>query len=196
MRFNLDQNSALFRAARRRRSSGLTLVEIAVAAGIGSMILLLVGFLSLYAVRSFATIGNSSILSAKNRIALDRMARDIRQMDRVQYCYQDDTVKWIKFTTKDPSVPYLKYLWYPGERKVICERQNQTDQTILTECDQWDFVMYQDLPIRNSPNSFRAVTNAADCRMVEFKWAVSRSVLGKEWSGERVQSSRFVLRNR
>ena len=183
------------RAVQRRKSSGLTLVEIAVAAAVGSMILLLVAFLSMYALRSFASIGNSSILTAKNRIALDRMGRDIRQMQKVQSCYRDDTVRWIKFTPQDTSVPYLKYLWYPDDRKVICERENEPDQTVLTDCDQWDFALYQDLPLRNSANAFRTVTNAADCRMVEFKWTVSRSILGKEWSSEPVQSSRIVLRN-
>jgi len=178
-----------------RKSRGLTLVETAVAAGVGSLILVIIGYLSLYAMRSFASVGNYGILNARNRIALDRMARDIRQAEKVQFCFSDSTVKWIKFSTLDPEVPYLKYLWYPDERKVICERDNQPEQIILTDCDEWDFTLYQDVPVRNSPNTFRVVTNVSNCRMVEFKWTVSRSVMGKEWNSETVQGARIALRN-
>jgi len=72
-----------------RKSRGLTLVETAVAAGVGSLILVIIGYLSLYAMRSFASVGNYGILNARNRIALDRMARDIRQAEKVQFCFSD-----------------------------------------------------------------------------------------------------------
>ena len=59
--------------------SGMSLMEMLVAAAIGSLLLTAVAYLSLYSARSFVALGNYADLDQLSRNALDVMSRDIRQ---------------------------------------------------------------------------------------------------------------------
>ena len=121
------------RATRRGETCGLTLIEMVVAVGIGSIVLAIVGVLTVHALRSFAAMGNYASLDAHNRHALDKMTRDVRQATQVQSYYRDADTRWIKFSTLDPAVT-IKYVWFAGDRTLICEKDGQ-EETYLTECD-------------------------------------------------------------
>lgn len=183
-------------------ASALTLVEMAVAVGIGSLVLLVVTFLSIHALRSFAAMGNYISLDARNRTALDRITRDIQQATNVISFHTDATARWIKFGLPSLDVPTVKYLWYADDQKLICEKPGQADQIYLTGCDEWNFAFYQGVPLPNSANVFRPATDSAgapdpaSCKLVEMSWKCSRSFLGKKWNTESVQTTRVMLRNK
>ena len=61
----------------------MTLVELMVATGVGSIVLAAVMALSLFSARSFAALGNYVDLDIKSRTALDQMSSDIRQADKL-----------------------------------------------------------------------------------------------------------------
>ena len=61
----------------------LSLLELIVAAGTASVVLLVAVALSLYGLRSFAAMGNYCELDAKNRLAADVLGRELRQASAV-----------------------------------------------------------------------------------------------------------------
>src|SRR6266536_2226915 len=63
------------------RCQAMTLVEIMVATGVGSIVLVAVMSLSLLSARSFAALTNYVDLDIKSRTALATMAADIRQAE-------------------------------------------------------------------------------------------------------------------
>lgn len=184
-----------------RAACGLTLVEMAMAVGVGSLVLVIVGTLTVYALRSFAAMGNYASLDARNRIALDKITRDIRQATCVTNCYSDSTVKWIRFVTPYGESPTTKYTWYPDDRTLVCEKGGQ-EEIYLTDCDQWDFAFYKRTPQPTFGNVFLPATNSAGeydlsiCKMIGMSWKCSRTLAGKKWNSESVQSVQIVLRNK
>jgi Tfp pilus assembly protein PilW len=61
----------------------MTLVEIMVALAVASILLLAVATLGLYGGRSFAGLANYTDLDARSRHALDRLTKDVRQVNRL-----------------------------------------------------------------------------------------------------------------
>ncbi len=184
-----------------RRMSGLTLVEMAVALGIGSLVLLVVTAMSVYALRSFVAMGNYASLDTKNRLAVDRITRDIQQATGVVGFDQSGDVRWLKLTNAALGIT-LKYTWYADERVLECERTGQATQVYLTECDQWDFTLYQRTARPNAATAFFPATgpsgnpDPAIAKAVEMSWKCSRLLLGKKWNTESVQTARIALRNK
>ena len=76
---------------------GFTLVEIMVAAGVGSLVLTAVAFLSLYGARSSVAVCNYTDLDARSRYALDVMCREIRQATAVTAVQPNLPIKSLTF---------------------------------------------------------------------------------------------------
>jgi hypothetical protein len=188
------------RVTRRGGTGGLTLIEMIVAVGIGSIVLAIVGLLTVHALRSFAAMGNYASLDAHNRQALDKMTRDVRQATQVMSFYRDADTRWIKFATSDPAAT-IKYTWFAGDRTLVCEKAGQ-EETYLTECDEWDFALYQRTAQPDLTNVFFPAANPsgaldpAVCKIVDMNWKCSHTLLGKKWNTESVQTARMVLRNK
>lgn len=200
MKLRVQPTASLSGAARARRgTAALTLVEMAFAVGVGSLVLLVVTLLSVYAMRSFASIGNYTALDARNRLAVDKINRDLHEATLLIPPYADASVKWLKFTNSVRGGTF-KYIWYPDDRLLICERDGR-DETYLTECDEWSYAFFQRTPVPNSLNTFAPATNWAgqldvsSCKVIELHWKCSRAMMGKKWTTESVQAVRVMLRN-
>src|SRR5262245_49780574 len=61
------------------RASGMTLVEMLIGVGVGSLVLLSVMTIFLTSNRTFVAMGNYVSMEQKSRNALDQMTRDIRK---------------------------------------------------------------------------------------------------------------------
>ena len=59
----------------------MSLVEVMVASGLGSLVLSAVMAITFFSARSFAAVSNYVDLDAKSRTALDKMSQEIRQAD-------------------------------------------------------------------------------------------------------------------
>jgi len=185
----------------RRRPNGWTLVEMMIGVAIGSLVLAVIGALSLYGLRSFVAIGNYSDLDARSSNALDQMSREIRQAAAVVGYQTNAAGKWIRFTNADLGITF-RYAWDASSRALVCEKTGQPTQTYLTECDRWDFAFYQRSPQPNKTNVFYPATNTAGgydlnaCKLVDMTWKCSRTLLGRKWNTESVQTAQIVLRNK
>ena len=179
----------------------MTLVEVMVSVAVGSIILALGGSLWLFGSRSFAAMGNYADLDAKSRNALDLMSRDIRQATRVTGFKNSGTTKWLTVTNGAQGTA-ITYTWSGGPRTLVCQKTGQPDQVYLTECDRWDFELFQRAPKKGGSYVFVPATNTAGVydlsigTLINMTWKCSRTILGSRVNTESVQTAQVVLRNK
>jgi prepilin-type N-terminal cleavage/methylation domain-containing protein len=180
---------------------GMTLVEVMIAAALGSMLLAAAGSLWLFGSRSFLAMGNYSDLDKKSRAALDRMSQDIRQATAVTAFEKTKTARLLAVTNAVAGVG-MTYIWEASSRRLICQKTGQAKEVYLTECDRWDFEFYQRTPQSGGSYAFYPATNAAGaydlsiCKLLDMSWKCSRSIMGKQENTESVQTAQVVLRNK
>ena len=123
-------------ANRWKASRGVTLIEFSIASGLASLILLVLGSMSFYSARTFASIANYTDLDNKSRTALDIMTKDIRQSERLTSA---STTK-LEFLYS-PGVT-LSYTYDPTE-KTLTRTLGNASKVLLTECDFLKFSLFK-----------------------------------------------------
>jgi prepilin-type N-terminal cleavage/methylation domain-containing protein len=188
-------------SSRATRARGMTLVEVMVAVGLGSMLLASASSLWLFGSRSFVAMGNYSSLDTKSRNALDQMSRDLRQATQVIAVQNSGTSKRLAVTNALTGTG-ITYSWEATPRTLVCQKTGQPEQVYLTECDRWDFELYQRTPQKNGSYVFFPATNTAGiydlsvCKLINMTWKCSRTILGSKVNTESVQTAQVVLRNK
>src|SRR6266550_5821000 len=79
----MDCTNTTSQTALRARCSGMTLPELMIAIGISGLVFAAVGVMVFFSGRSYAALANYVDLDNKSRQALDRMTKDLRQVDAV-----------------------------------------------------------------------------------------------------------------
>jgi len=187
--------------SRATRARGMTLVELMVAVALGSMLAATAGSLWLFGSRSFVAMGNYASLDTTSRTALDLMSRDIRQATRVTAFRNSGNTKLLTVTNAVAGT-VITYTWDERPRTLVCQKTGQPDQVYLTECDRWDFELYQRTPHTNGSYVFFPATNGAGvydpslCKLINMTWKCSRTILGSKANTESVQTAQVVLRNK
>jgi hypothetical protein len=159
-----------------------------VAIGIGGIALMSLASFALYAGRSVASMANYADLESRSRLAVDRMATEIRQTKGLT----DFSSTSLTFNDSD-GVP-LSYVYDPSA-KTLVRLKNAQRNVLLVECDYLQFGVYQRTPISGSFNNYPAM-NAATSKLIQVTWGCSRSILGRSVNTEIVQSSKIVVRKR
>ena len=171
------------------------------AAAVGSIIVAFVASLWSYSSRSFLTMGNYTDLDAKSRRALDLMSRDLRAATDVTAFQKSSTLKSITISNATAGTQ-VTYTWSASPRTLVCQKPGQADQTYLTECDRWDFQLYQRTPQMGGNYVFFPATNSAGdydlsvCKLINMTWKCTRTILGDKVNSESVQTAQVVLRNK
>jgi len=179
----------------------MTLVEMMVAVALGSMLVAAGGSLWLFGSRSFVAMSNYADLDNKSRNALDLMSRDLRQATRVT-AYQKSKTTTLLTVTNALAGTGITYTWDATPRTLVCQKTGQPDQVYLTECDRWDFELYQRTPQNGKTYVFHPATNAAGvydlsvCKQINMTWKCTRTILGSKANTECVQTAQVVLRNK
>ena len=187
--------------SRGKRVSGMTLTEVMVSVGLGSMILAMAGSLWLFGSRSFAAMSNYTDLDTKSRNALDLMSREIRQATRVTGFHNTGDTRWLQVTNTAQGTA-ITYTWNASPRTLVCQKTGEPDQVYLTECDRWDFDLFQRAPQKSGSYVFFPATNTAGapdlsiCKLINMTWKCSRTILGSKVNTESVQTAQVVLRNK
>jgi prepilin-type N-terminal cleavage/methylation domain-containing protein len=187
--------------SRATRTRGMTLVELMVAVALGSMLVATAGSIWLFGSRSFAAMSNYVDLDSKSRNGIDRMLRELRQATRVTAIQKSDTTKLLTVTNAIAETA-TTYIWQATPRTLVARKTGQPDQVYLTECDRWDFELFQRTPQRGQTYVFYAATNAAGsydlslCKLINMSWKCSRTILGSKVNTESVQTAQVVLRNK
>ena len=177
-----------FTKNRLRRKAGFTLVELLVALGIGSLVLLGLAALMFYTGRSFAALANYVELDAYSRNALDTMSREIRQTRRLS----DGTATRLQFEDFD-GLP-LVYEYNATARTLNRSKNGVTDpEPLLKECNFLQFSMYQRNPVNGKYDQY-PTASASQCKLVQLRWICSRDLIQARRNTESVQSAKIVIR--
>jgi type II secretory pathway pseudopilin PulG len=185
-----------------RSVRGMSITELMVAVLIGVIALAVVGMLSLYGLRSFVAMGNYTDLDSKSRQAIDLMSREMRQATFVNGFQTNLPTKWLELVNTNAPATTYRYVWDSVARTLTCQQTGRPIVTNLTECDGWDFALYQRTPVPNSTNTFYPATNITGtldktlCKLIDMTWKCSRTMLGKKVNTESVQTAQIVLRNK
>ncbi len=169
----------------------MTLVELLIAMGVGSILFLAVGTLAYYSARSFAALSNYVELDNFSRNALDQMSREIRQADSLV----NGTDHQLVFSVTNPtngSVYQVTFTYDPATR-IMKRIQGAQETVMLKECDFLKFSIFQRNPIGGTYDQY-PTANPATCKLVQMSWICSRKILGKTANTESVQSAKVVIR--
>ena len=192
-------------STRPKRALGFTLVEMLVATAMSSLLIGSVVALGMYTSRSFNMIGNYADLDAQSRNAADVLGREIR-----------DASSLVAFSTNNPAYLQLKndttgqtiFIIYnsTSSRLVMIKTggaATPTWQTLLTDCNDWTFSLYNRHPDITTDNiAFYPATNSLGqvdpsfCKVINMSWKCSRTIFGSPLNTESVQTAQIVLRNK
>lgn len=179
----------------------MTLVEVMIAVALGSMLMAAGGSLWIFGSRSFLAMSNYTELDKKSRNALDRMSQDIRQATAVTAFTKNASTRLLTVTNAIAG-KQISYIWRATSRTLSCLKAGQPEQIYLTECDRWDFELYQRTPNNGGTYVFYPATNAAGaydlsiCKLIDMTWKCSRTILGNQANTESIQTAQVVLRNK
>jgi len=184
------------------RRYGFTLVEMLVALGIGSVVLLAICALSIYSARCFLALGNYSDLDAQSRNTVDVIGRDIRQATALLDFKANSSTRYLTFTNSELGT-FMKLTWHIDNKTLSYQATDSPAQVLLTGCDRWSFSLFNGSPIVSSTNIlFNPATNSSGkldvtlCKLVNMSWKCSRTILGEKMNTEKVQTAQIVLRNK
>lgn len=179
----------------------MSLVELMIAVALGSMLVATAGGLWLFGSRSFVAMSNYTDLDAKSRNAIDRMSRDLREATSVTAFQNSGNTKLLTVTNTLMGTG-ITYTWEAKPRTLVARMTGQPEQVYLTECDSWDFKLYQRTPQKGGTFAFYPATNAAGvydlgiCKLINMSWKCSRTILGSKANTESVHTAQVVLRNK
>lgn len=177
---------------RARSRCAMTLVEVLVAMGIGSIVLTIIASLTVFGARSFMALGNYAILDQHSRQAIDTMERDMRQATAVTGWSSNSTTRWIQFTNSNTSTSF-KYTWDKASQTL----SSSTKGLVLTNCTDWTFSLWQRTPQKNQTNIFFGADSPSLCKLVDMTWKCERSLRGTNLiNSESIQTAQVVLRNK
>ncbi|MDB6054782.1 MAG: hypothetical protein JWN25_2305 [Verrucomicrobiales bacterium] len=169
----------------------MTLIELMVAAAVGSLVFAVVASMFLYFGKSFAALTNYAELDSTGRFALDQMTTDIRQANRLT-SYATNQIVFEMVASG--ATNNLTYRYDSAGGTLVRIYAGQT-RTLLTEIvsNSLSFSMFQRNPVGGTVDQY-ATSNPALCKVVQLSWICSRSILGKKSTSESVQSAKIVIR--
>jgi prepilin-type N-terminal cleavage/methylation domain-containing protein len=173
---------------RFRRACGMTLPELMIAIGVGSVVLMLVCTVFMTGNRAFADMGNYVSLNRASREALELMTRDIRNSDNL-----------ISFSTNRLEFNYdettkLVFTFDPARRELTRSKTGETNKVVLSNCDALEFTMYKGVPVTGG--TFGKTTDPMLGKSISVSWKCSRNVLGQQRDSESIEQALIVIRNK
>lgn len=176
----------VFKTTSIKRRAAFTLVEFLITLAVGSILFVTVGVLGMYAGRSFAGLANYTDLDARSRNALDRLTRDVRQVNRLSASASDS------LTFEDADGISLRYVYSPNAR-TLSRIKGSTTEILLTECDNLSFAIFQRNPIGGTYDQFPTGAPSTT-KLINVTWTCSRQILGTAMNTENVQTAKIVIR--
>jgi Tfp pilus assembly protein PilW len=162
--------------------------EFLMALGLTGIVMLVIVTLSVSTGRSLAEMFNYVDLDHSNRIAIDVMSRDLRQV-RYLSAYNTNALSFV-----DKDLTTLSYIYSPATRSLTRVKNGQSN-TLLDDCDSLRFALYQRTPQSNNFNLY-TISALTNCKVVSVTWSCSRKVLGIKANAEQAQAARIVIRNK
>jgi prepilin-type N-terminal cleavage/methylation domain-containing protein len=184
--------------SRSGNQAGFTLIEVLTAMGLGCVLLAVIASLSLWSGRSFAAMANYTQLDSASRNALDRLTREIREVEGMDTYTEDANQKELKLVAGPGQFLYIRY----NKAAKTLTRYKVGDpapETLLRDCTVMNFNLYQRNTISNTFNQFPVYTGtngSMTCKVIQMNWICSRKLLPTELlNSESIQTAKIVIRH-
>jgi prepilin-type N-terminal cleavage/methylation domain-containing protein len=181
------------KSRRKHARRGFTLIEVLIAMGLTTLLVLVICSFSLFSSRSFAGLFNYVDLDEKNKVAMDEMSRDVRQAKRLKSCKTNATTMTVEaITLEDADGNDLIYV-YNQKYGTLTRLKNGRANIVLEGCDRLAFNLGQ----RNTQTGgydVYAAASPATCKVINVSWSCSRKILGNKQNTESAQTARIVIR--
>jgi hypothetical protein len=182
-----------------RAEAAMTLVELLIAMGLGTIVLVMIMAVMLFSSRSFAALVNYADLDNFSRAALDEITMEIRQADFL--VSGSSTAMTLRYSnpTNSTQVWDVEYVYHPQDN-ILVRLPGGARRVLLEECDFLEFSFYKRTPV---PGSFElietgpsGVVTPAQCKAVQMRWVCSRRIMQQAVNTESVQSARVIIRKK
>jgi hypothetical protein len=178
------------RPGRTGTARGFALVEALMAIGVTGLLMLAITSFTMFAARSFTALFNYVDLDDCNRIAMDRLSRDIRQSKSV-FNFSSTMLALV-----DTDDVVLTYTYNPTQRTLTRKRANEIaspKNIVLSNCDSLNFNVCKRNPVGGTYDVYPAA-DPTTAKVIDVSWVCSRSVFGRKENTEAVQTARIVIR--
>ena len=167
---------------------GMTLVELMVACGVGTLVLASVAMIFASSSRSFVAIGNYIEMDRSSRSALDKMTRDIRNArDLISFSST-------QIVLRDAATNAFGYSWTSNSAQLVQWQANGTTNVLLTGCDSLKFSMFKHVPLPGGTNAPTIIP--AEGKAISVAWKCARTIFKKKYNSEDMQQAVIVIRNK
>ncbi len=188
--------------ASRSRLRAMSLIELLVSITVGLIIITAAAIMWIFVLRSFVAAGNYVDLDGKSRMAVDTMLAEIRESSGITGFQNNGRNNWLSLTNVLEASSGITYTWSADSRILTRQKTGEPDRVYLTECDSWDFQLFQRTPQPGGVYIFYPATNASGtndatiAKLINMSWRCSRTILGQKRNTENVQTAQVVLRNK
>jgi hypothetical protein len=175
---------------------GLTLFELLIAMGAGSLFFAAVASMMMFSGKSSAALGNYADLDRYSRNALDTMSAEIRQANRLT-SYATNQLQFENVDSSTGATNTLTYT-YDSSAGTLTRTSGGQTKTLLVGIvtNSLQFSIFQRSPVPESWDQYQ-LTNTSQfalCKVVQLSWICSRSILGRQANTESMQSAKIVIR--
>lgn len=175
-------------SSRRKRNRAMTLVELMVATGVGSLVLASIMMVYVTSNKTFISMGNYVAMEQASRNALDQLTQDIRKSrDLVTFATN-------KLVFKYSGTTNLTFYYDPSARQLLKWKTGGQTNVLLSNCDSLKFSMFGNVP--QAGGTFATTTTVSQGKSISVAWRCSRTVLGKKINTEDMQEAQIVIRNK
>jgi len=163
----------------------MTVIEMLVGVGVGSLVLMVVAMVFMNNGRAFAAVNNYISMDGDSRNALDHLSQEIRQAGNL-VAFSPTS---LKFGWHGQTNSFLVFNWDATSGQLTEWNTTTTTTNILLKgCDQLAFSLYN--------ASFAPTTNAVQGKGISVSWSCSRTILGNKSTTENMQQALIVIRNK
>jgi len=163
-------------------------VELTLATGISSLLLLAAASLTVHTARSYAAISNYVELDQDSRYALDLLTRIARQADGVM-SFSDHQI------TLSYELQQVQFAYSPEAKTLTFVNTNNTSKVLLNDCTFLKFDVFQRNCIGGTYDQHATTLTNSEAKLVRVAWVCSRALINNLLNTESVQSAKIVFRN-
>ncbi len=195
-------NNAL-RSSKRQR--GFTLVEVMIAASIGSLILAGVLATALFLIKSGVRTSNYSVMETETRLAFEQLGIDSRMANSFTSNFTNGAITSFTMTIPDSTLSTQRQVTYVYDTSVATNKQlivvpgnNPAATTgrkiLVNNINNLTFMRYNSV---GGTSGFIPASTVSDVgvKHIQISISISRSTVGVAAATQVIRSSAFTLRN-
>lgn len=180
----------------RKSLQAWTLVEMMMGLAVFSIAGLALAAISLFSVRSFASMSNYAVLDQYNRQAMDQLTFEIRQAQKV-VSYSSNAVSSSLGIINGDGLN-VSYVFDGSKQQVRRTASDGTSRVLLTNCNLLAFGLYMRPPTNGTFDIYPVAmgTNWQQLvKVVQLSWKTSMSICPTPVvNSEDIQTARIVIR--